>query len=207
MRLENIQSAASNETVWAVVLGAFLATISGFFATQLEAYLRRRERERNSALLFGEVLSTLHVILKFAGETRLIGDPYGPVTMRMLRAARREIDVYDRNREALYELRDAVMRTAIHIIIVRLTMAIDGIFDTTQEIAAVQAAAVRPGPAERDLKADEERLKRLTENRDAGFDFTMETAKGIKPIIAGLGPIARHSFDSYEKAVSATQAV
>src|SRR5262249_52990888 len=41
---------ADTETLWAVVIGAVLATAGGFAASQLEAYLRRRERERNAAL-------------------------------------------------------------------------------------------------------------------------------------------------------------
>ena len=46
-------------TLIAVILGAILATIGGFVATMLERYLDKRERERNAALFFGEVLSTL----------------------------------------------------------------------------------------------------------------------------------------------------
>ena len=94
-------------TLIAVVLGAILATIGGFSATVLERYLDKRERERNSALFFGEVLSTLAIIVRFADETKKIGEPYGPVTMRMLRSARSELDIYDRNRETLFDLRDA----------------------------------------------------------------------------------------------------
>ena len=78
--------------------GALLATVSGIAANQLEAFFRRRERERAAALLFGEVLSTLRVILEGAERTRHVGVAYGPVTRRMLHAARREIDIYERNR-------------------------------------------------------------------------------------------------------------
>ena len=107
MKLPAVDLSSHNETLWAVILGALLATASGFLATQLEAWFRRRERERNAALLFGEVLSTIALLLEIADDTRGTGDPYGPVTMRMLLAARREIDVYDRNREQRYDRRDA----------------------------------------------------------------------------------------------------
>ena len=79
-----------SETLIAVVLGAFLATITGFAATQLETVFARRRRGRDAALLLGEVFSTLALILSGARNARGRGEPYGSVTMRMLRAARRE---------------------------------------------------------------------------------------------------------------------
>jgi hypothetical protein len=96
-------------TLWAVIVGAILATVGGFAATQLEAHFRRRERERSAALLFGEVLSVIEIITVLTNETREHGDPFGPVTSRMLRAVRRETEVYERNRESLYDLRTISM--------------------------------------------------------------------------------------------------
>src|SRR6201999_17934 len=81
-------------TLFAVVLGAILATIGGFVATAMERYLDKKEKEQNAALFFGEILSSLAIIIRFAEETKKIGDPYGPITMRMLRSARSELDVY-----------------------------------------------------------------------------------------------------------------
>ena len=110
MRLNPLEMSPHGETLVAVVVGALLATVSGIAANQLEAFFRRREREKAAALLFGEVLSSLRVILEGAERTRRIGRPYGPVTRRMLHAARREIDIYDRNRENLLDLREATLR-------------------------------------------------------------------------------------------------
>src|SRR5580704_4579749 len=101
---------AGDDTVWAVVLGAVLATLGGFLATQLEGYFRRRERERGSALLFGELLTVIALLLKISDESRGRGDPYGPLTMRLLRGVQREAETYDRNRESLYDLRDGSLR-------------------------------------------------------------------------------------------------
>ena len=101
MRLDAADLSIHSETLLAVLLGAVLATLSGLVATQFEAHLRRRERERDAALLFGELLSTLKVLIDTADRARGQGDPYGPFTIRMWRAVRRELDIYDRNREAL----------------------------------------------------------------------------------------------------------
>ena len=115
------------ETRWAVVRGAMLAPGGGFGATRLEEVFRRRERERGAALLFGEILTAIELIAQFANNARQRGDPYGAVTLRLMRGIRREVDVYDRDREALYDLRDPVARARIHTLMVRLTMALDAL--------------------------------------------------------------------------------
>ncbi len=60
--------------------------------------MRRRERERSDALLFGELLSTIRLLLHAAVEARTRGDPYGPPTRRMLLASALEIVTSDFSR-------------------------------------------------------------------------------------------------------------
>ena len=206
MKLPAVDLSSHNETLWAVILGALLATASGFLATQLEAWFRRRERERNAALLFGEVLSTIALLLEIADDTRGTGDPYGPVTMRMLLAARREIDVYDRNREQLYDLRDAEVRARLHTLVLRLTLPIDGVFDAVAEIDSARAVIASPRASKAARDAAAERLAEVEENRAGGFDFVIETARNIQPLLAQLRPIARHAFDNYGRVRAAAAA-
>jgi hypothetical protein len=194
MRPESFDFLSNLSTIWAIVIGAVLATAGGLLATWIERHIERRQRERNAALFFGEMLSTLDVIFEFAARARRIGDPFGPITLRMLRSARREIDIYDRNRESLFFLRDARLRARIHTLILRLTMPLDGIFDFTQEIVAAQIH-LRALPADSPEKADAAaRIDDLRQRRDSGFDFVVETAAELKPAIADLEPIARQSF-------------
>ncbi len=129
MRFENLDFSPHTDTLVAVVLGAFLATVSGLIANQLESHLQRRDRERSAALLFGELISTLKIILDNADRTRAVGERYGPITRRMLHAARREIDIYDRHRVALMDLRDAALRVDIHSVMVRVALPLDGVLD------------------------------------------------------------------------------
>jgi len=206
LKLPAVDPSSHNDTLWAVILGALLATASGFLATQLEAWFRRRERERNAALLFGEVLATIALLLEIADDTRKTGDPYGPVTMRMLLAARREIDVYDRNREQLYDLRDAEVRATLHTLVLRLTLPMDGVFDAAAEIGTIRGvlASPRTAKAARDEAVD--RLAELEARRADGFDFVVEIAKTIDPLVARLRPIARHSFDNYGRVRAAASA-
>lgn len=185
-------------TLMAVVLGAILATIGGFGATMLERFLDKRERERNAALFFGEILSSLSIIVRFADETKKIGEPYGPVTMRMLRSARSELDIYDRNRESIFDLRDGEMRARIQTLLIRFSMPLDGVIDATDELKTMRDLL----KAERDPdeRAHLEALIATGEQRrEGGYDFIIRTAAELKDVIKGLEPLARQSFDRLER--------
>jgi hypothetical protein len=200
LRLPDLDFATNVGTFTAVFLGALLATVGGVASGQLEAALRRREREQGAALLFGEVLSTLAILLRFASDSRAVGDPYGPVTMRMLRAARREIEVYDRNRETLYELRDAELRVRIHTLVVRLTMPLDGVIDAEAEVRQLRWEIRSAGLSDEAREEAQRELALVDERRRTGFDFVTETTGAIEGILAGLAPIARHDFRIVETA-------
>src|SRR4029078_3785178 len=66
LRPEDYDFISNFSTLEAVFIGAILATIGGFAATQLEWYFERKRRERNAALFFGEVLSTLAMLMRLA---------------------------------------------------------------------------------------------------------------------------------------------
>ncbi|MEI9988517.1 MAG: hypothetical protein WDM86_00630 [Rhizomicrobium sp.] len=198
---EDMDFISNFSTIWAVFLGAVLATLGGFAATQLEWYIERRRRERNAALFFGEVLTTLNIIIGYAADTKQIGDPYGPITTRMLRSAMGEVDIYNRNRETLYDLSRADLRARVHTLILRISMSIDGIFDASDTIAKLE-----PQLDARDLRPDEQarieaRLTRLKENRESSFSFIQENAVQLRQVIKEIEPIARFTYDAVEKAV------
>jgi len=79
LKPEDLDFVSNFSTFWAVFLGAILATIGGFGATQAEWILERKRRERNAAIFFGELLSTMNIILTIA--TRL-----APSAIRMARS-------------------------------------------------------------------------------------------------------------------------
>jgi hypothetical protein len=197
--LQLAQPDTGTATLIAVTLGALLATLGGVIATQLENQVRKRERERNAALLFGEVLSTLELILKLADESRARGDPYGALTMRLVAGARREMDIYDRNREGLYDLRNANIRVRIHGLAIRVAMALDGVLEATPEIAGVELSAKAPGLSKKAKDELAERLDRMRASRAASFDFALEIAEQFKPVVGELGVLAKHSFEAMER--------
>src|SRR5262249_58881748 len=93
------------ELLLGVVLGALLATAGGFTERQVERAVQKREKEHSAALLFGELLSAMRVMMRLGNEARGRGDPFGPVTLRFVRAVQREVEIYNRNRETLIDLR------------------------------------------------------------------------------------------------------
>ena len=161
-------SNANQETIAGVVIGAVLATLGGFAASQLEHHIRRRERERSAALLFGEILFSLRLILRVADQSRTRGDPYGSLTMRMIKGAQGEVEIYARNREALFDLRSADLRAEMHVLFVQMAMTLDGI-------------------VEAELDA-----------RPAAFGFAVVLCEDIGPLIERLGKVAKYSFDAHE---------
>ncbi|MBV9991973.1 MAG: hypothetical protein JOZ72_11865 [Alphaproteobacteria bacterium] len=185
-------------TLIAVILGAVLATIGGFTATIFERHLDKRERERNAALFFGEILSSLAIILRFADETKKIGEPYGPVTMRMLRSARSELDIYDRNRESIFDLRDAELRARIQTLLIRISMPIDGVIEASDDIKAMRdkLRGMSDAPARKEL---EERVVVDERRREAGYEFIITTAAELKGVIDGLAPVAGQSFERLDR--------
>src|SRR6185312_7201216 len=185
-------AAANQSAVWAVILGAVLATAGGFVATQMERYVEHHRRERNAALFFGELLTTLQIILYHAHNAHGRGDPFGPITLRMLKSARKEIDIYDRNRETLFDLRHGDLRARIQNLIIRIAMPIEGVFDATNEIQRCQDQLRDAGAIPRpDL---EERVESLRQQRASGYEFIMETVEALPKIIGDLEPLAHQSF-------------
>ena len=190
----------------AVVVGAFLATASGFVATQVENYNRRRDKERSAALLFGEILVGVKLTVGLADRTRGRGDPYGPVTMRMVRAAQREAQTYDRNREALFDLRNPALRARIHMLFARMIIALDGTLDANREIASAETTMRMLTPSDPSLQEFAKIREFYAQDRKQSFDFAVELTDEIAPILAKLQRVAKYSFEAHEAVVRDTVA-
>jgi hypothetical protein len=140
-----------------------------------EARAHDRRRERAAALLVGEAMASMRTILEAAMRSMTIGERYGPVTRRMLIAARGELDLYERNRELLLDLRDAKLRADLHSMMLRLAMPLDGV------IASLDDPTVGHPDA-----------------RDLGMDFISETLTKIAPLLTRLAAVAGREFDHYD---------
>jgi hypothetical protein len=193
MALPHLDFDASDQgTLVAVVAGAVLAIVGGFVSGRLENIVARRDRERSAALMFGEILTALRIIIEFADRARGHGDPYGPVTLRMIKAAQREAATYDRNREALFDLSDAQLRARIHVLLVRLTLSFDGVMDATDYLERLDLQDAKNA----DLLADRRAL--YTEDRQGAFDFALELTAEIPALLTALSRITRYDFDAHD---------
>jgi hypothetical protein len=196
-----------DQTLWAVILGAILATIGGFVSTTFEASYRRHERERGAALLFGEILSVLELLIAMAGRARDRGEPYGSFTMRLLRAVRREAEAYERNREQLHDLRDVHTRAQIHTVMVKVMLSLEGVFDAMERI---QADSITNRQADLDPTSRSEvetRLASAVFERDQAFDALGETAVDVAPIVEALRPLAKQDFRVYSAVAAAGRSI
>jgi hypothetical protein len=174
----HIDLGTGQDTLVAVVIGAALATLGGVLAGQVEHYLERRERERNAGLLFGEILAALNMIVQLAGEARGRGDPFGPITMRILKAAQRETQIYDRNRELLFAVSDAPLRARTHILLLQISLTLDAVFEAFAAIG--------------------ERAGSLAE-LEASFDFLQELGQDIPALLSKYRRIAKYSFEAHDR--------
>lgn len=163
-----------------VAVGAVLATMGGLLGGQIENRLNRKERERNAALLFGEILAALRLIVGLADETRGRGDPYGPVTLRIVKAAHRETIIYGRNREALFAIRDPLLRAMSHMLLLQMSLTLEAVLEAADALKT--ATPVEAEAANTQLVGS--------------FDYLLELHAELPPLIAQFETIARQSFDT-----------
>ncbi len=162
-------------TLIGVVVGAVVATLGSFAASWYERRLLRREREADAALVFAEMLRSLGLQIAVMRAAHARGDPFGPITIRMARGVRREVDIYDRNRERLFVVRDAGLRPQTSALLARLTFAIERVLDNTDALAA------SPGEAER---------AELTTGRDQAFEFLVESSDELPALVDRFAALA-----------------
>lgn len=174
LKISELARGGQTETLVAVALGAVVATVSGVVANMWEARARERARERAAALLVGEAMATMRTILENAMRSLDVGERYGPVTRRMLIAARAELDLYERNRELLLDLRDAQLRADLHGLMVRIAMPLDGVIAGLNEVSAGHPDA-----------------------RDMGMEFLRHSLTRIPPLLDRLAMVAGRRFDAY----------
>jgi len=201
MRKEALDFISNLSTLGQILLGACLATAGGVAANQFEWQVQMRRRERSAALFFGELLTSVAVILKRAHETKQVGEPFGPLTIRVLRSARQELEMYERNREHILELRDAGLRARIYGLTHRLAGPLDGVFDATQEIVNLETQLRSRQLEPEDRDHSEKRIAALRDRREATYDYILEKSAEIERVLAALAPLAGQPFALDEAAL------
>jgi hypothetical protein len=168
-----------------VVFSALLATAGGFFATRVNAALEGRRRQVGAALLCGEVLSAMERLIRLAANRHAESAALCPVTIRLLQAARREIDLYERNREQMFSLLDPDLRARTHSFMVKVSIPLDHLFEDYKQVNAGNSTG--------------EAYERLTSQLETAFASLSETRQEIPALLQKLGPLARDKFQGYSK--------
>jgi hypothetical protein len=173
-------------TLGGVVVGALVATLGSFGASWYERRQLRRERETDAALVFAEILRTLAIQTAIVKATHARGDPFGPITIRMVRSVRREVEIYDRNRERLFVVRDAGMRAQSSAVMARLTFAVDRVLDNSDALAGREIGEADRGE--------------LTVGRDQAFEFLVECAEELPTLVDRFATLAGTHLPEFDLA-------
>lgn len=204
MRQEAFDFVGNLDTLLAVVIGAMLATIGGVVSEHYEDAIERRRRERDAARFFGEVLGSIDTLVARALYSQQFGDPWGPVTMRLFRTAMREAEIYDRNRERLFDIRDMELRERIHKHVVSEIFPLEAIIEGSERIAAITERL------DEDLAISDERRAKLHDrlsvwinSRKTGLEFIDSERKKTPDICKGLERLAGVQFRNELRAVPA----
>jgi hypothetical protein len=180
---EPFDAVGNASTLLGVVVGALVATLGAFAAASYERRVLRREREADTALVFGELLRTIAIQITLVRAAHGRGDPFGPITIRMTRAVRREIDIYDRNRERLFFVRDAALRPRTAALMARLTFALDRVLDSTEALASA---------------TDEDQRRELALARGQAFEFMAECADELPALVDSFAALAKAPIAEYD---------
>ncbi len=103
----------------------------------------------------------------------------------MARAARREVEIYDRNRERLFMVRDASLRPHTTALVARLTFALDRVLDNTDALAA---------------GAQEAERAELIAGRDQAFGFLEACADELPDVVERFAKLANSPVADFDLA-------
>ncbi|MCB2097958.1 MAG: hypothetical protein AB7F91_15010 [Parvularculaceae bacterium] len=188
------------DTLLAVVIGAMLATLGGLIGEHYEDLIERRRRQRDAARFFGEILGSIDALVDRALHSQKFGDPWGPVTMRLFRTAMREAEVYDRNRERLFDIQDVELRSRIHVHVISEIFPLEAIIEGSEHIASLTEALDDRGSlsSERRQKL-EDRLGVWLNSRRTAIEFILDERAKTPELCTKLEKLAQIDFPIIER--------
>ncbi len=195
MRQSAFDFVGNLDTLLAVVVGAMLATIGGLIGEHYEDIIERRRRQRDAARFFGEILGSIDALVDRAIQSQKFGDPWGPVTMRLFRTAMREAEVYDRNRERLFDIQNVDLRARIHYHVISEIFPLEAIIEGSDHIARINEFLDDGGALSEERRQRlKQRLDVWLNSRETGLSFIMNERKKTPDLCDALERIARVSF-------------
>jgi hypothetical protein len=183
------------DTMLAVIIGAMLATIGGLVGEHFEDQIERKRRQRDAARFFGEILGSIDLLVDRAFLSQKFGDPWGPVTMRLFRTAMREAEVYDRNRERLFDIQDCELRSRIHVHVISEIFPLEAIIEGSDNIASITEMLDDDHTLTREKKEKlQERLGVWLNSRRTAVEFIREEREKTGDLCDALEKLAEVSL-------------
>jgi hypothetical protein len=197
MRASSFDFLSNLDTVFAVLVGAVLATSGALIAEIIQDRLGRKRRQRDAARFFGEIITSVGQILDLACESQKIGDRWGSYSVRLFEIAAREASIYDRNRERLFDLHDMALRFAIHGYMLRTTVPIESVIEQSRDIDSLRTKlgedASLTDAARSALSA---RIEKMEASREGGIDGATAERAVSADILKQLEALAGTRFEA-----------
>jgi hypothetical protein len=195
MRQSAFDFVGNLDTLLAVVIGAMLATVGGLIGEHFEDQIERKRLERDAARFFGEILVSIDALVDRALHSQKFGDPWGPVTMRLFRTAMREAEVYDRNRERLFDITSVELRSRIHFHAISEIFPLEAIIEGSEQVAAItEILDDRASLSQERREKLEERLGIWLNSRRTAIEFIRDEREKTPAICSELEKLARITF-------------
>lgn len=185
------------DTLLAVFIGAILATGGALVAEIIQERTNRKRRERDAARFFGDILVSIDRILDFAFRSQGIGDKWGGVTIRLFKTALKEAEVYERNRERLFDILDMELRGQIHSHFLTETFPIEAMIENTEEISDIEKALdADVKPSKKQITALKAQLKALQDAREVGLEALIREHGKTDALCKDMEKIAQVKFNA-----------
>lgn len=185
------------DTLLAVLVGALLATGGSLLAEIVQDRLGRKRRQRDAARFFGEVITSVTHIFDLACESQKIGDRWGGYSKVLFQTASKEAEVYERNRERLFDVGDMNLRFAIHSNMLRTVSPLANVIEHTKDIEHLQAKLEEEDTmSETARNALKDRITRLDAFRDGSLAAAQAQSEKTLAVLARLEALAGVKFDA-----------
>ncbi|PHS76894.1 MAG: hypothetical protein COB56_05095 [Robiginitomaculum sp.] len=197
MRTSAFDFLSNLDTLLAVFIGAGLATGGALLAEIIQERTNRKRRERDAARFFGDILMSIDQILSFAFHSQGIGDKWGGVSIRLFKTALKEAEVYERNRERLFDILDMDLRGRIHSHFLTETFPIEALIESSEDIASIENTLGR-GVKLSKKEADKlnVQLSELFEAREAGLTALKREHAKTDDLCRDMEKIAKVKFNT-----------
>ncbi len=197
MRQSTFDFLGNLDTLLAVFIGAVLATGGALLAEIIQERTNRKRRERDAARFFGDILMSIDQILDFAFRSQDLGEKWGSITIRLFKTGLKEAEVYERNRERLFDISDMKLRGRIHSHFLTEIFPIEALIENCEEFTAIEHALGGDIKfSKKETEKSKARLLELQDAREAGLAALKSEHAKTDDLCKDMEKIAKVNFSA-----------